>query len=324
MRGDYFRGPGWYRRAVTWDPAWAGRRVYLQFDGANRRADAFINGRLVGSHLGGHARFRFDVTDALRRDGPSVLAVRVNNEDNDIIPHSGDFTFFGGIYRRVALLVADEVQIDLMDHASPGVYLRQDKVTAESEPRYGSGGAFRAGQGDRRRRGRCGERRCGGPTRRRGARRGHAAAGHPPAAALERPRRSAPLFRRGRGRRRRRHGIVTVSASTLDYTIGGAGVITAGSLAKSGAASLTLLGANTYAGGTTLSAGRIRLGADDALGSGAAHHHRRRAYPPPAPPPGPSPTPSVSRPMSPSGMMARTAASSPSPAPSVSTAPAAP
>ena len=131
MRGDYVRGTGWYRRPVTWDQAWAGRRVYLQFDGANRRADAFINGRLVGSHLGGHARFRFDVTDALRRDGPSVLAVRVNNEDNDIIPHSGDFTFFGGIYRRVALVVADEVQIDLMDHASPGVYLRQDKVTAE-------------------------------------------------------------------------------------------------------------------------------------------------------------------------------------------------
>jgi beta-galactosidase len=131
LRGDYFRGTGWYRRAVTWDPAWAGRRVYLQFDGANRRADAFINGRLVGSHLGGHARFRFDVTDALRRDGPSVLAVRVNNEDNDIIPHSGDFTFFGGLYRRVSLVVADAVQVDLMDHASPGVYLRQDKVTAE-------------------------------------------------------------------------------------------------------------------------------------------------------------------------------------------------
>ncbi len=64
-------------------------------------------------------------------------------------------------------------------------------------------------------------------------------------------------------------GSVTVSASTLDYTIGGAGVITAGSLSKSGSASLTLLGANTYAGGTTLSAGRIRLGANDALGTGA-------------------------------------------------------
>ena len=64
-------------------------------------------------------------------------------------------------------------------------------------------------------------------------------------------------------------GSVTVSASTLDYTIGGVGVIAAGALNKSGAATLTLTSANTYSGGTNLSAGRIRLGVNNALGSGA-------------------------------------------------------
>lgn len=131
LKGDYARGSGWYRRTLRADPAWAGRRVYLQFDGANRRADVFLNGRAVGFHLGGHARFRFDLTDLLERDAENLLAVRVNNEDNDIAPHSGDFTFFGGLYRDVSVLVTDAVQVDVMDHASPGVFLQQSAVTAE-------------------------------------------------------------------------------------------------------------------------------------------------------------------------------------------------
>ena len=58
LKGDYARGTGWYRRILSFDPAWSGRQLYLQFEGANRRADVFLNGRLVGTHLGGHARFR--------------------------------------------------------------------------------------------------------------------------------------------------------------------------------------------------------------------------------------------------------------------------
>jgi beta-galactosidase len=131
LKGDYARGSGWYRRVVKGSADWAGRRVYLQFDGANRRADVFINGRFLGTHLGGNARFRFDATDALRRDGDNLVAVRVNNEDNEILPHSADYTFFGGIYRGVTLLVTDALQIETMDHASPGVYLEQKSVSAE-------------------------------------------------------------------------------------------------------------------------------------------------------------------------------------------------
>ncbi len=131
MKGDYARGSGWYRRTIKSDAAWAGRQVYLQFDAANRRADVFLNGQFVGTHLGGNARFRFNVTRALKRDGDNLLAVKVNNEDNGILPHSGDFTFFGGLYRDVSLLVTDAVQVETMDYASPGVFLTQSSVTAE-------------------------------------------------------------------------------------------------------------------------------------------------------------------------------------------------
>jgi beta-galactosidase len=131
LKGDYARGSGWYRRALSFDPSWEGRRVYLQFDGANRRTDVFVNGSLVGSHIGGNARFRFDITALLRRDIPNCLAVRVNNEDNDSIPVSGDFTFFGGLYRSVSILVTDPVHIATLDYASPGVYLIQRRVAED-------------------------------------------------------------------------------------------------------------------------------------------------------------------------------------------------
>lgn len=127
--GNYARGTGWYRRTLASDAAWAGRQIYLQFDAANRRADVFLNGRFVGTHLGGNARFRFDITALLRRDTANLLAVKVNNEDHGILPHSADFTFFGGLYRPVSLLIADAVHIETMDHAFPGVYLAQTSVT---------------------------------------------------------------------------------------------------------------------------------------------------------------------------------------------------
>src|SRR5881227_2672542 len=127
--GDYFRGTGWYRRRFAARSAWAGREVYLQFDGANRRADVYLNGHLLGTHLGGFARFRFDATPYVRVGADNVLAVRVNNEVNDIAPTVADFTFFRGIYPDVSLLVTDRLHVETMHYASPGVYLKQERVS---------------------------------------------------------------------------------------------------------------------------------------------------------------------------------------------------
>lgn len=126
----YYRGPAWYRRHVTLDSRWTGRQLYLQFDGACFQADVYVNGRKVGSHLGGFARFRFDVTDALQ-PGDNVLAVRVDNSALGIPPTSADFTFFGGLYRSVSLIGTDPVQISATDYGSDGVFVDQTMVTPQ-------------------------------------------------------------------------------------------------------------------------------------------------------------------------------------------------
>jgi beta-galactosidase len=140
----YYRGIGWYRKHYTVPSELAGRTLYLQFDGSNIITDVYVNEELVGTHLGGFATFRFDVTRSVKIGADNVIAVRVNNaagiDRNNVIvpgsptanvlPLSGDFTFFGGLYRSVHLLATGPLAISPADFGSSGVYIRQTNVSA--------------------------------------------------------------------------------------------------------------------------------------------------------------------------------------------------
>ncbi len=59
--------------------------------------------------------------------------MRVTNADDpDIAPLDADYTFQGGIYRNVSLWAVDKLQVQMLDYAGPGVYLRQRPVSAAS------------------------------------------------------------------------------------------------------------------------------------------------------------------------------------------------
>jgi beta-galactosidase len=133
----YYRGPGWYRRSLEVPKGDPKKRLFLYFEGANQVADVYVEGQRVGGHVGGYQAFSVEITDQVRALGPgaaaATVAVRVDNSHNaDIAPLSGDFTFYGGIYRNVWLVVTDEVHIDLLDYASSGVYVTTPQVSAAS------------------------------------------------------------------------------------------------------------------------------------------------------------------------------------------------
>ncbi|MGH7525420.1 MAG: glycoside hydrolase family 2 TIM barrel-domain containing protein [Gemmatimonadales bacterium] len=126
----YRRGAGWYRKRLTLDPALRGRRIFLYFEGANQTTDLYLNARHAGRHVGGYTAFVFDVTDLARFDSANVIAVRVDNSpDPDVPPLNADFTFYGGIYRDVWLVVTDPVHLEMLDHASPGVFVDSPGLT---------------------------------------------------------------------------------------------------------------------------------------------------------------------------------------------------
>lgn len=128
----YYRGPAWYRTHVRIGAIDHHRRYYLVFDGAALTADVWVNGRELGRHEGGYARFRFDVTGELVV-GSNTIAVRVDNSKTvGIAPLGGDFTVFGGLYRSVWLVSTNDLHVSMMDYGGPGVYVSTPAVNQRS------------------------------------------------------------------------------------------------------------------------------------------------------------------------------------------------
>ena len=118
---DYWRGTCTYERSFplpSFDPDT--QAVYLEFQGVNATADVALNGRDILHHDGGYSTFRTEVTGLLRAD--NHLVVKVDNSVNDrVYPQKADFTFYGGIYRDVRLLIVSRHHFDLDHFGGPGL-----------------------------------------------------------------------------------------------------------------------------------------------------------------------------------------------------------
>ena len=146
---NYYRGIGWYRKHITPSSAWAGDDIYIKFDGANLVTDLYINGTFIGEHDGGYSAFGWDVTPYLTLGADNVIAVKVNNaNNNNIAPLAGDYTMDGGLYRHVNLIVSTPEHVANQEFVpadptgvgpsvgywlnTPGVYLTPTNVSAAS------------------------------------------------------------------------------------------------------------------------------------------------------------------------------------------------
>ncbi len=89
--------------------------VYIEFDGVNSECDVYLNSQKVIRHEGGYSTFRANISDYLV-EGKNFLKVNVDNRPNQrVYPQKADFTFYGGIYRDVRLIVVNKERFDL-DH----------------------------------------------------------------------------------------------------------------------------------------------------------------------------------------------------------------
>jgi beta-galactosidase len=125
------QGVGWYRLRFKAPRTSGASRYFLQFDGVGAVADMWLNGRYLGKHAGAFSRFRFDASAAIHPSSDNVLVVKADNSrpqpggtTANIIPLSGDFFVFGGIYRSVALIITRPVHVDTLDFGGPGLYAR--------------------------------------------------------------------------------------------------------------------------------------------------------------------------------------------------------
>lgn len=73
---SFFNSDFWYRDTFTMPEDMLGKRLFLNFDGINWKADIFLNGVALGRIEGAFLRGRYDVTDILK-PGVNALAVKI-------------------------------------------------------------------------------------------------------------------------------------------------------------------------------------------------------------------------------------------------------
>jgi len=105
----YYEGSIWYRRKFDWPQTAVGQRVFIRFGAVNYRADVYLNGKKLGTHIGGFTPFTFEVTKLLKKDSNSLIVKVDNKRSKEGVPTlSTDWWNYGGITRDVKLVTVPE------------------------------------------------------------------------------------------------------------------------------------------------------------------------------------------------------------------------
>jgi beta-galactosidase len=99
-------GVGWYRRHFTMPAADAGKRIYLDIDGAMAYAAVWLNGQFVGGWPYGYASFQLELTPFVKPGAANLIAIRLDNP-----PDSSRWYPGGGLYRNVWLVKTSAVHV---------------------------------------------------------------------------------------------------------------------------------------------------------------------------------------------------------------------
>lgn len=121
----YYRGECLCTKQFPKPQLTEGQQVYLEFRGVNSSAKVLVNGKMAVTHDGGYSTFRANITELLEAE--NEVQVYVDNSANDrVYPQRADFTFYGGIYRDVYMIVTEQAHFDLDYFGGEGL-----KITPE-------------------------------------------------------------------------------------------------------------------------------------------------------------------------------------------------
>jgi beta-glucuronidase len=107
-----YEGTVWFKHDFLYTKK-PGTRDVLYFGAVNYDTKVYVNGKLVGSHIGGYTPFNFDVTDVVV-DGKNFVVVKVDNKRaKDNVPTVNmDWWNYGGITRDVLLARLPETYVE--------------------------------------------------------------------------------------------------------------------------------------------------------------------------------------------------------------------
>ena len=80
----YLLGAGWYRKTIDVNSEWKGRAISLKVGRHIRKCYVYVNGGLVGSHVGHSAPFELDLSRHLKYGEPNKLMIVILNLDRSV------------------------------------------------------------------------------------------------------------------------------------------------------------------------------------------------------------------------------------------------
>lgn len=107
-----YEGTVWFKKDFLYTKK-SGNRDILYLGAVNYDAKVYVNGKLVGAHIGGYTPFNFDVTDVVK-DGKNFVVVKVDNKRaKDNVPTVNmDWWNYGGITRDVMIAQVPDTYIE--------------------------------------------------------------------------------------------------------------------------------------------------------------------------------------------------------------------
>lgn len=126
-----------YRRTLDVPAGLAGKRLFLQLDGAAHIATVYVNGVEAATHRCGYTAFRVEVTKLVEPGRSNLLAVKLDTSENPSIPPFGfvvDYLTYGGLYREAWLDVRENGYITDIYVTTPTSTTANVKVATDGAP----------------------------------------------------------------------------------------------------------------------------------------------------------------------------------------------
>jgi Beta-galactosidase/beta-glucuronidase len=123
-----FKGECCYQRKLEITEEELNKFMFLEIGAAALVSRVYVNGQLAGSSKCGFSMYRVSLSPLLK-SGENIISIIVDNSRyDDVYPLMADFSFYGGIYREVKLIIAEGLHFDLLDNSRDGIYLTQKGI----------------------------------------------------------------------------------------------------------------------------------------------------------------------------------------------------
>ena len=100
----YYEGNIWFKKSFDYNLK-AGKRLFVYLGAINYKADVYLNGKKLGTHIGGFTPFNYEVTSIVKpKDNYLVIKVDNTRHKEDVPTINTDWWNYGGITRDVTLI----------------------------------------------------------------------------------------------------------------------------------------------------------------------------------------------------------------------------